>query len=168
MGLTENLCLMFVDVCFVLCMCRDWFCGLTWEGVYIWEEFWNVRLLMMMEFDCPAVDQCCWQDVHIQWPANQPVLLMLVTCCDVTMVCAGIVWWPCSCKVRPGSSRAGHGMGTQQTSSPEVGFLLGSGLIDYIALFTPPLSRLIELACCSTWVTSFITRFFNIHQSDVL
>ena len=27
----------YVCVCFVLCLCRDWFCGLTWQKLYIWE-----------------------------------------------------------------------------------------------------------------------------------
>ena len=42
-----KMCLMFVDVCFVLWMHRDWLCSLTWEkDIYIWEEFWNVNLLI--------------------------------------------------------------------------------------------------------------------------
>ena len=40
------LCLMFVCVCFVLCLCGDWFCGylcsVTWEGVCV--GLWSVRL----------------------------------------------------------------------------------------------------------------------------
>ena len=34
-------------------------------------------------------------------------------------------------------------------------------MVTYIALFSAPLSRLTELACGSTWVTSFIVRFFE-------
>ena len=47
-------------------------------------------------------------------------------------------------------------------------------MITYIALFSALLSRLIALACGSTWVTSFIERFcfvfvfLNIHRSGVL
>ena len=41
-------------------------------------------------------------------------------------------------------------------------------MITYIVLFSTLLSRLTALACGSTWVTSFITRFLNIHQSGVL
>ena len=41
-------------------------------------------------------------------------------------------------------------------------------MIAYIALFSALLSRLTALACGSTWVTSFITRFLNIHRSGVL
>ena len=41
-------------------------------------------------------------------------------------------------------------------------------MIVYIALFSALLSRLIALACGSTWVTSFIARFLNIHRSGVL
>ena len=41
-------------------------------------------------------------------------------------------------------------------------------MITYIALFSALLSRLTALVCCSTWVTSFIVRFLNIHQSGVL
>ena len=47
-------------------------------------------------------------------------------------------------------------------------------MIAYIALFSALLSRLIALACGSTWVTSFIARFLllllllNIHRSGVL
>ena len=40
-------------------------------------------------------------------------------------------------------------------------------MIAYIALFSSLLSRLTALACGSTWVTSFIARFLNIHQSGV-
>ena len=46
---------MFVYVRFALCLCRDWFCGLTWERVYyIYERFLSV-LLRITEFDCPEV-----------------------------------------------------------------------------------------------------------------
>ena len=41
-------------------------------------------------------------------------------------------------------------------------------MIIYIALFSALLSRLTALACGSTWVTSFIARFLNIHRSGVL
>ena len=41
-------------------------------------------------------------------------------------------------------------------------------MITYIALFSALLSRLTVLACDSTWVTSFIARFLNIHRSGVL
>ena len=41
-------------------------------------------------------------------------------------------------------------------------------MITYIALFSALLSRLTALACDSTWVTSFIARFLNIHWSGVL
>ena len=41
-------------------------------------------------------------------------------------------------------------------------------MIACIALFSALLSRLTTLACGSTWVTSFIARFLNIHRSGVL
>ena len=41
-------------------------------------------------------------------------------------------------------------------------------MIAYIALFSALLSRLTALACGSTWVTSFIALFLNIHRSGVL
>ena len=41
-------------------------------------------------------------------------------------------------------------------------------MIAYIALFSALLSRLTALACGSTWVTSFIACFLNIHRSGVL
>ena len=41
-------------------------------------------------------------------------------------------------------------------------------MVAYIALFSALLSRLTALACSSTWVTSFIARFLNIHRSGVL
>ena len=41
-------------------------------------------------------------------------------------------------------------------------------MIAYIVLFSTLLSRLTALACGSTWVTSFIARFLNIHRSGVL
>ena len=31
----ENLYLVFVYVCFVLCLCWDWSCGLTSERIYV-------------------------------------------------------------------------------------------------------------------------------------
>ena len=40
-------------------------------GGLTWEEFWNVHLLMM-EFDCPKVTLCGWQDIKIQWLTNLP------------------------------------------------------------------------------------------------
>ena len=39
-------------------------------------------------------------------------------------VCAGIVWWQCLFKDRPGSLKAGHGTETPQTSLPEVSLSL--------------------------------------------
>ena len=33
--------------------------------IYIYERFWSVYLLMM-EFDCPEVTLCGWQDVKLQ------------------------------------------------------------------------------------------------------
>ena len=41
-------------------------------------------------------------------------------------------------------------------------------MIAYIALFSALLSRLTALAWGSTWVTSFIARFLNIHRSGAL
>ena len=41
-------------------------------------------------------------------------------------------------------------------------------MIAYIVLFSALLSRLTALTWGSTWETSFIARFLNIHQSDVL
>ena len=41
-------------------------------------------------------------------------------------------------------------------------------MIAYIVLFSALLSRHTALACGSTWVTSFIARFLNIHRSGVL
>ena len=49
------------SVCFI-CIWID-LVDLTWQRVYIWKEFWNVRLLMT-EFDCPEVTG--WQDDKIQ------------------------------------------------------------------------------------------------------
>ena len=66
MGLTlKNVCLMFVYTCIVLCLCTDWCYGLTWERGHIYERFWSVCLIMM-EFDCPEVTLCGWQDVKLQ------------------------------------------------------------------------------------------------------
>ena len=62
-------CLCIMYVCLVWFVLRDWFCGLTWERVYIWEEFWNVNLLMT-EIDCPEVTQCGWQGIKIQLLSN--------------------------------------------------------------------------------------------------
>ena len=57
------------------------FCGLTWEKVYTWEEFWNVPLLMA-EFHHPEVTLCIWQDVKIRLPfcrGDRMVALSLVS-----------------------------------------------------------------------------------------
>ena len=51
------------------CLCRDWFCGWTWQKVYMWQEFWNMHWLTT-EFDCPEVTLCSWQDSKIQLLIN--------------------------------------------------------------------------------------------------
>ena len=76
--------LMFVYVCFVLCLLRDWVCGLTWEKVYIWEEFRNVHLLMTL-FDCPEVTLSDWRGDKIQlltcfWPFTFYIFLYPFHC----------------------------------------------------------------------------------------
>ena len=50
---------MFVYVCFALCLSRVCVCGLTWERVYVWEEFWNVLLpsLVIYLLLCIVCDQ---------------------------------------------------------------------------------------------------------------
>ena len=48
------------------------------------------------------------------------------------------------------------------------GMLFSLLMIAYIVLFSAQLSRLTALAWGSTWVTSFIVRILNIHQSGVL
>ena len=53
-------CLIFVYE-LLLQVCRF----LTRESVCIWEEFWNVYLLIT-KFDCPEVTLCGWRDVKIQ------------------------------------------------------------------------------------------------------
>ena len=41
--LFKNVCLMFVYVCFVLCLRRDRFCGLTCEHIYVnnYKRVWK-------------------------------------------------------------------------------------------------------------------------------
>ena len=52
-------------------LCRDWFCGLTWEGVYMYKRGFEVCFLLMTEFDCPdEVTLCGRHDVKIQLPTN--------------------------------------------------------------------------------------------------
>ena len=51
---------------------------------------------------------------------------------------------------------------------PRILWMMSFLMITYIALFSALLSRLTVLACGSTWVTSFIVRFLNIHRSGVL
>lgn len=67
--------IMYVD--FVLCLCGDCFCGLTFREsvlyvIYIWEGFWNMHLLM------PVV-------IILRWPfmVVQLLLLARVTACKV-------------------------------------------------------------------------------------
>ena len=61
-GTNSSILFVCVYYMYVLCLCRDWFCGLIREKVYMTYEksFWNVHLT---EFDCP---ECGWQDVKIQ------------------------------------------------------------------------------------------------------
>ena len=66
---------MFVHAYFVLCLHRDWFCELTWENVNIWEQFWNVHLLMtLIVLRWPsAVDRTLnssYQLVCVLWPPD--------------------------------------------------------------------------------------------------
>ena len=59
---------MFVFVCLVLYLCRDWFCGFDCqkEMVYIYvRRVWNLCLLMT-EFDHLEMTLRSWQDVKIQ------------------------------------------------------------------------------------------------------
>ena len=67
-------------MCFILRLCRDWFCGLTWEKagnfIIIWEEFWNVHLLLTF-----------WQTlIDLRWPfavdrTLRSILLKSSCCC---------------------------------------------------------------------------------------
>ena len=59
----------FTILCFVLCLCRNWLCGLAWKKTCICEKFSNVHLLMT-EFNCPEVTLCSWKDVKIQLLPN--------------------------------------------------------------------------------------------------
>ena len=68
-GLTWERVDIYIYICFVSCLCRDLFCGLTWERVDIYiygKSFWIVHLLLT-EFDRPEVTLCGWQDVQIKW-----------------------------------------------------------------------------------------------------
>ena len=66
----KNLCLMCVHVCFVLCLWSDWFCGLTWQKVYISENSFEMCICLWPEFDCPEGTLCGWQDIKIQLLTN--------------------------------------------------------------------------------------------------
>ena len=46
----------YVSVCFVLCLCKDWFCGLTWRKLYIYMRYFEVCV-------------CLWPNLIIlRWP----------------------------------------------------------------------------------------------------
>ena len=46
----DNLCLIFMYECFVLCLCRDWFCGFDLrKGFHEKRFFLNVHNLLLME-----------------------------------------------------------------------------------------------------------------------
>ena len=62
----------------------------------------------------------------------------------------------------------GGGWASLNVYLDKIDWLIDWLMIAYIALFSALLSRLTALACGSTWVTSFIARFLNIHRSGVL
>ena len=51
---------------YVLCLRRDWFCGLTWQRVEKGEKSLEMYICLWPEFDCPEVTLCGWQDIKIQ------------------------------------------------------------------------------------------------------
>ena len=70
---------------------KIWFCGLTWEKVYWWEEFWNASLLVT-EFDRPGVTLCGWHDIKIQLLTTVKFVFIIwsnqsVAWCFYTVVC---------------------------------------------------------------------------------
>ena len=46
----KNWCFMFMYVCFALCLCRDWFYGLSWERVYIYIHTYMRRRFLKHTF----------------------------------------------------------------------------------------------------------------------
>ena len=56
----------YVYASLVSCLCRDWFCGLSWKITCVWEECWNVHFYTT-KFDCPEVTMCTWQDIKINY-----------------------------------------------------------------------------------------------------
>ena len=61
----ENLCLMFVYVCFTF---AKWLVleSDSTEGWYICEKSLEMCVCLGPEFDCPEVTLCGWQDIKIQ------------------------------------------------------------------------------------------------------
>ena len=56
----------YVYASLVSCLCRDWFCGLSWKITCVWEECWNVHFYTT-KFDCPEVTICTWQGIKINY-----------------------------------------------------------------------------------------------------
>ena len=59
---------------YVLCLCRDWFRGLTWDKVhtkyiYLWEVL-KCGCVFVSEFDCPGVAPCIDGTLKIQLLAS--------------------------------------------------------------------------------------------------
>ena len=71
----------------MFCLCRGWFCGLPWQTVCAWEEFWNVNLslwqkrlemwicaydkrVLKSEFELMTEDFCAFELMQKFWNVN--------------------------------------------------------------------------------------------------
>ena len=97
----------YVCVCF-LCLCRDWFCGLTWQKLYIWEVLKCTFAYDMVWLSLgdplwltwcwnPITNFCAVVSVNVgPWSAQWSVLLSgpglcSGQCCCQALVCAVVI-----------------------------------------------------------------------------
>ena len=105
----------YVCVCFVLCLCRDWFCGLTWQKLYIWEVLKCTFAYDMVWLSLgdplwltwcwnPITNFCAVVSVNVgPWSAQWSVLLSGPGLCSGQCCCQALVCAVVSVAVRPWS-----------------------------------------------------------------
>ena len=82
------MCLILVYVCFVFCLCTDWFYGLTSERVYSYRRR-VLKRAFAYDRVCPEVTPCGWQDINVQlltWLIFYRVDLSVVHVCIASFV----------------------------------------------------------------------------------
>ena len=130
----ENVCLI-VYVCFVLCLCRDWFCGVvSRKGLRIYmRSFEECICLCVRNFECPEATLLSWQDVKIelQTPIQDhcAAFFQPVTTTTLGMAaprCAAIARTTAHATRRPATASTAALMATAGTTAALVSFLYQS------------------------------------------